>query len=191
MSKFRFLGWLGLIIGLLGLAACSNKATQPNNNAPSPATATIPIPSSAITLVPNTNFSSSTSSVSFLEQQTLASGQGKLTLNITMPFGYKFNGTAPFTMSLNEPTHNVTFDPIWSNYQQVDPIMPLEIPLTLTTGNTFLNLNLTIYWCEAINQTLCFVERRELALPLNVVEDATETTASIELALLPPDVSGQ
>jgi len=184
MKTVRLSGWLGLIVLMLGITACSNQSETdtPSNSA-------IITPTPAVTFVPNTSFSSSpnASQVTTLESQTLMAGQGTLSLNITMPFGYKFNSVAPFTLTLSSIGEAVSFDESWSDYQEVAPTMPLEVPLTLREGRVLLNMNLTIYWCQTVKQTLCFVERRQLQLPLSIEAGAPNQTATVELALVPPD----
>lgn len=182
MRNTKFQGIIGLIVLLLGIAACSN---QPEIDKLSSPTEIILTPE--VTFVPNNDFSSNMSEVTTVVQ-TLAAGQGILSLHVTMPTGYKLNGIAPFTLTLSSMSDDVSFDESWSNYQQVDPVMPLQIPLTLQEGNTFLNMGLTIYWCEAVKQTLCFVERRQLNILLKIEAGSSNDIALVELALIPPDM---
>lgn len=186
MRKIKLQLWMGLVVLVLGITACTNQSETDTQSNSAEITPTL-----AVTFVPNTSFSSSpnVSEVTTLETQTLVAGQGTLSLNVTMPIGYKFNGVAPFTFILSSMGDAVSFEESWSNYQQVEPVMPLEVPLTLQEGNALLNMGLTIYWCEAVKQTLCFVERRQLQLPLSVEAGSSNQTASIELALVPPDAS--
>ena len=121
-----------------------------------------------------------------LDRQILAPGQGTLTFNLTMPYGYKLNEVAPFTASLESSGDSVVVDESWQNYQQENPTMPLNIPLVLQEGAAVLDMNLTIYWCEAIQQTVCFVERRQLKIPLTVAGESANKTAHVELSLIPP-----
>lgn len=185
MRNMKAQWWIGLLALVLGIAACTDQATDTGSNS-----AEI-TPTPAVTFVPNTSFSSSAnaSEVTTLETQTLALGQGTLSLNVTMPVGYKFNGAAPLTLTLSSMGDAVSFDESWSNYQQVEPTMPLAVPLTLREGNALLNMGLTIYWCEAVKQTLCFVERRQLQVPLSIEADSSNQTAHVDLALVPPDVN--
>jgi hypothetical protein len=121
-----------------------------------------------------------------LAPQTLAPGEATLTLNVKLPEGYKFNTLAPFQASFSSSNDTVVVSEDWSTYEQIDPPMPLEVPLTLSAGQGALTADLTIYWCEAVNETLCFVDEQQVVAPLVVAQDAIVHTAAAELTLTPP-----
>jgi hypothetical protein len=107
-------------------------------------------------------------------------------VNITMPYGYKFNDTASLRATVLSSNASVDVDDAWENYGQVKPKMPLEIPLSLRTGEALVTADLMIYWCEAINETLCFVDHRQVNVPVLVEAGAAGSTMSAEVALIPP-----
>jgi hypothetical protein len=76
-----------------------------------------------------------------------------------------------------------------TDYRVITPELPIEFPATFTEGQTELNLDLTIYWCEAINESLCFVERRTVIMPINVSAGAASQMVQLQYNLVPPDVS--
>ncbi|MBZ0320101.1 MAG: hypothetical protein K8L91_27055 [Anaerolineae bacterium] len=188
MKNRKSLFIISVVLVILGLSGCKN-GTQTERQA-QPAASPSPQNFSALTLVPNTNFPNASfgneGELMILDRQTLAPGQGTLTLNLTMPDGYKLNTVAPFTASLRSSGESVVVDEHWANYQEVNPTMPLDIPLVLRKGAAVLDMNLTIYWCEAVQQTLCYVERRQLTIPLTVVSESANKTARVELSLTPP-----
>jgi len=118
--------------------------------------------------------------------QTVGAGEGLIRLNITMPEGYDFNDQAPFTVIWPENTV-AQVAPDNQQTRIVMPEMPLDVPVTFSEGQTDLAVDLTIYWCEEINKSLCFVKRVTLDLPLTVLAEG-ENTAAIEYALVPPNV---
>ena len=120
--------------------------------------------------------------------QTVAAGEGTIRVNITMPEGYKFNDLAPFTAIWAEnPVVSIPGE--WREYRTKEPVMPLDIPATFSEGQTELSVDLDIYWCEAINETLCFVKQAELVVPLTVEAASENSTVEMAYGLVPPVVN--
>lgn len=122
-----------------------------------------------------------------LEPQTVAPGEGTITMNITMPIGYKLNSQAPFTVIWPEDGV-VTLPDDQLEYRQIVPDLPIVFPVTFTEGETQLSVDVTIYWCEAIKETLCFVDRGTVIMPITVSADAQGSNVELAYNLVPPDV---
>jgi thiol-disulfide isomerase/thioredoxin len=136
--------------------------------------------------VPNGNLSPGEPVVT-LPAQTVGAGEGKILIDVTMPQGYKFNDIAPFTATwLGNPL--VQIPEASRSIRIVDPQMPLEVPVTLAAGQTNVTVDLTVYWCEAVNESLCFVDRVRLEAPLTVSAEGSSHTVTIEYGLVPPTV---
>lgn len=120
-----------------------------------------------------------------LPPQTVRAGAGLLVINATMPEGYKLNDQAPFTAVWPDDAV-VQIAQADRNYRMVLPELPISIPAVFSPGQTDLTLNLTVYWCESVNETLCFVDRSTLVVPLSVVETADSDSVTFERALVPP-----
>ncbi len=119
--------------------------------------------------------------------QTVRAGEGTIRIHANMPEGYKLNGQAPFTAIW--PENSVAQVPEeYRDYRELLPDLPVEIPVTLREGQTELAVNLTIYWCEAVNETLCFVDRSTLVVPLTVTAGAGDSTVIFERELVPPTI---
>jgi len=124
-----------------------------------------------------------------LPPQVVAPGEGTIQLMVTMPEGYKLNDQAPFTAIW--PENPVAQIPAAQReFRMILPDLPLEVPVVFSEGQTDLSLNLTVYWCEGVNETLCFVDRANLVLPLTVASVGTTHTASFERVLVPPQIGG-
>ncbi len=119
--------------------------------------------------------------------QTVGVGEGTLVINANIPEGYKLNDAAPFTAIWDDnPLVQIPAD---SNpYREVKPHLPVEIPANFAEGQTELVLNLTVYWCEAVNQALCFVDRSVLVVPLTVSAESDNHSVQLERELVPPSV---
>lgn len=120
-----------------------------------------------------------------IDPQTVAPGQGKITINVAMPIGYKLNAQAPFTV--NWPANEIVSLPELE-YRQVLPELPIEFSATFAEGETELAVDFIIYWCEAVNQTLCFVERGTVIIPVTVAADAENANLELAYELVPPDL---
>jgi DNA-binding beta-propeller fold protein YncE len=120
--------------------------------------------------------------------QTVQPGSGLLALNIVLPAGYKLNGLAPFSVewsSDGDPVQIAESDRVFS---QVAPELPITIPVTLAEGAATLTGSLTIYYCEAVNESLCFIDRVTLTIPVTVSAEATNTTLKAEREVILPQV---
>ena len=121
-----------------------------------------------------------------LDAQTVAAGKGALVFDITMPEGYKLNELAPFTV-ISASSDTVTITENFQDYREVLPALPLQLPVIFNEGDTVFRTDLTIYWCEAINETLCFVEQVSIEIPVTVSVDATGAELVLPYALVPPN----
>ncbi|HEX3049459.1 MAG TPA: thioredoxin-like domain-containing protein [Aggregatilineaceae bacterium] len=123
-----------------------------------------------------------------LAPQMVAPGEGTIQINVTMPDGYKYNDQAPFTAIWLE--NAIAQIPDESRaIRIVHPEMPLDVPVTFSAGQTDLTVELTIYWCEAVNETLCFVKRAQLTVPLSVTATSSEHRVGMDYTLVPPVVN--
>lgn len=120
--------------------------------------------------------------------QTVGVGEGAIRVNITMPEGYKFNDLAPFT-AIWADNPLVSIPPESRELRTKEPVMPLEFPAMFSEGQTELSVDLAIYWCEAVNETLCFVKRAELVVPLTIDAASQNRTVEIAYGLVPPVVN--
>ena len=136
----------------------------------------------------DTTFQGLEDTVIELDPQTVVTGEGELVFNITMPEDYKLNDQAPFTViSPEDNTVSVAEDLL--DYREVLPELPLHIPVTFNEGETVYSTDLTIYWCEAVRETLCFVERVTLTVPVTVSPDGESSELSFSYELVPPDAA--
>ncbi len=141
-----------------------------------------------LNLDPNENPYALDDTVIQLDSQTVAPGQGELVFAIELPEGYKLNALAPFTaetastMTIEVPTES-------QDYRQILPELPVHLPVNFTEGSDVLSTDFTIYWCEAVNETLCFVDRVTIQVPVTVTSEATSSEVIMTYALVPPTVS--
>lgn len=120
--------------------------------------------------------------------QTVKSGAGELVLNIALPDGYKLNGLAPFSAEWSSDGEAVQIAESDRLLSQIAPELPITIPVTFGEGQATLSGELTIYYCEAINESLCFIDRVTVNIPVTVSAEATETVLNAEREVIPPQV---
>jgi hypothetical protein len=60
--------------------------------------------------------------------------------------------------------------------------------LAFAEGSGALNVELTLYYCEAVNESLCFVDRVRLNLPVVVDAQAGGGSLSLVHDVIPPAV---
>ena len=113
-----------------------------------------------------------------LEPQTVAAGQGHISLTIQLPAGYKLNDLAPLSLSWSGPESIVGFEPDEATLSLVAPVGPLVVPASFSPGAGSLQADLVIYYCDEAAASLCLIEQVRLALPLTVNE-----TGAAELAV--------
>ena len=183
-KKYLF---LALILVALLVAACGEKDEASSSSSDNTTDQNTTTGSTDDLVAPDTSIFGPEFDVLDIPTQTVAPGAGTLVLNVTMPNGYKLNDSAPFTGVFTSDGTSVAVDEEWVDYQEVTPDLPLEIPVTFSEGEATLTANLTIYWCEGVNYTLCFIDRHELHVPVVVSPDAEAPTASAALALVPPE----
>lgn len=120
-----------------------------------------------------------------LDPQTVASGQIETELVVDVPEGFKLNDIAPFSIDWRANGD----DEILVSYQEVAPQFPLQIPLSVDDGITNLQADVVIYYCDDEAESLCFIERLRVQIPIQV-EDGGETAVQINYAI-PLPVNGE
>ena len=75
------------------------------------------------------------------------------------------------------------------DYQQILPELPVRLSVNFSEGSDLISTDFTIYWCEAVNETLCFVDRVTIQVPVTVTSEATSSEVVMTYALVPPTVS--
>lgn len=106
-----------------------------------------------------------------LPTQTLAPGEVEFVLQLTLPDGYKLNSNAPSSAEIGGELTLITDT-------------ELHLNVTLTADMSRLQGAFDVYYCEAINETLCFIDRFMLDTPITVDESgAASFTVTRELPL--------
>jgi len=118
-----------------------------------------------------------------LEAQALAVGVGEIAITIALPDGYKINPDAPSQVVVTVDGDGVALDG-----ESETPFREAEVrlPLTLTEGAASVTVTVTTYYCEAVNETLCFFDEAVYTVPVSVTAAADSGVIAITRALVPP-----
>ena len=120
-----------------------------------------------------------------LDSQTVAAGAGMIRLQVDLPAGYKFNELAPFTATWQgEAEAMITTEE--QAVQVVAPSFPLDVTAVFSPGDSQLQADLVIYYCEAERESLCLIERVRLWQPLSVVEGMEERAVTVTYTVPAP-----
>ena len=106
-----------------------------------------------------------------LEPQTINAGQQILELDIRLPEGYQFNDIAPFSMIWQSDTDIVQFADD-AELTMVEPTFPMLISLDLKEGQTRLQGDVNVYFCEYESLGICLFEEVRFDMPIQVTDDA-------------------
>jgi DNA-binding beta-propeller fold protein YncE len=123
-----------------------------------------------------------------LPEQTVAAGEGEIVLEITLPEGYKLNNLAPFSSEWASSGEAVQISEENRSQSIVEPELPIRVPVTLAEGSAVLHGDLTIYYCEAVQQSLCFIDQIGIDAPVTVSAEGGEPRIVVERVIEPPQV---
>ncbi len=123
-----------------------------------------------------------------LPDLTVAPGASQIVLNIQLPEGYKQNDQAPFTLRFYNNTPIARVAPANNNLSIITPPMPVRIPVLLSEGEALITLDAAIFYCEAVNETLCFPAFLRFEVPLRVASGGAAEIA-INYLLVPPQLN--
>ncbi|NDJ87502.1 MAG: redoxin domain-containing protein [Chloroflexi bacterium] len=121
------------------------------------------------------------------ELQTVAPGEGEIVFNISMPEGYKLNSQAPFTV-VSQSDDIVSVPEESQNFRELVPELPVRLAVTFEEGSSTYTADLTIYWCEAVKEELCFIERVSVVAPVSVEPGAGANQVQLAYELVPPEI---
>ncbi|MBE7514115.1 MAG: redoxin domain-containing protein [Anaerolineales bacterium] len=120
-----------------------------------------------------------------LDPVTAAPGAGTVVVNITLPEGYKMNGQAPFRMVVYTNTPIVSVAPTENNRMILAPEEPVTMPVTFQEGSAEVTVDADVFYCEAVNESLCFPASYRFVVPLTVTVGGAPTV-TVNHKVIPP-----
>jgi len=125
-----------------------------------------------------------------LDPQTVVPGEGTLTLHLDIPEGYKINELATSTVTWRSESAVAGIDAELATQEITDAARSVTVPVMLAEGDADLAAELMAFYCEAVNESLCFVEMAKIILPVRVRADGAGHELGITYTIAPP-VAGQ
>lgn len=124
-----------------------------------------------------------------LEPVSAAPGEGQIVLDVVLPEGYAFNDQAPFTLHVynDNPVTAVARED--NDVRIVVPDMPVRVPVALREGSADVTLDAAIFYCEKVNESLCFPLNVRFVVPLTVGADGAPEIP-ITYTVTPPQLPG-
>ncbi|NPV67989.1 MAG: redoxin domain-containing protein [Anaerolineae bacterium] len=121
-----------------------------------------------------------------LAGQTIAPGNGTLTLRIDLPEDYKINDLATSSVTWWADGTVAVIEAVAATQTITDAARTITTPVVFAVGETTLTAQAMIFYCEAVNETLCFVAQPKIVLPIRVQPESTEHDLTIAYAVQPP-----
>lgn len=121
-----------------------------------------------------------------LPEQTVAPGAGAIAVRIRLPDGYRINPDAPSRAEWNNAGEAIDIPE--AGRAQAFVAATFSLPVTLTEGSDVLYGYLTTYYCEAEQETLCFIDDVRVEVPVTVSADGVTSAITVERAITPPQV---
>ncbi len=182
-ARFNEPGGLSYIDGLLYIADTNNHAIRVLDvEAGEVTTVTFPNPEALqiggqATVIGGNAFSGAQT----LDGQTVTAGDGEIVFEALLPEGYKINDLAPSVATFAAGGEAVLLDE--TRYTIEDTT--LTVPVTFEDGETTLQASFDVYYCEAVNETLCFIEQFAVEIPVTV-GDGEADAVTIQREIVPP-----
>jgi len=108
-----------------------------------------------------------------LDSVALAPGEGMLTVDVEIPDGFKVNPLAPTSVTWLVEGEAVS---LAEDAGQSAPGLefPQSVPVTVGDGTATVIVELTVYYCTAEAEELCYLERVRLRLPVETAADGAD-----------------
>ncbi len=115
--------------------------------------------------------------VVMLEAQPVTIGENSILIRFTLPEGYKINTQATSIARFTGYPDTIITE------------AETRIPITITEGQTAITGEIDLFYCESVNESLCFIETFRVEIPL-IIGD-TRTDMVIERTITPPNIGAR
>lgn len=114
-------------------------------------------------------------------RQTVAPGNGSLTISFKLPAGYKYNQGAPFYFGWkSSDDKSIRLTAKETSRSLNEPKFPLEVPFEARAGESNVTVEAIIYFCNDLQDKVCLVDRMRINVPIDVRPGA-KNQAAIEV----------
>lgn len=118
----------------------------------------------------------SSAEVVILPTQTVKTGQIDIVVRFILPDGYKINAQAPSFARLDGLGNTALTE------------IETRIPTTVETNTTFITGEIDLFYCEALDESLCFIDTFRIEIPISPSDSADMTEIVVERGITPPSL---
>jgi thiol-disulfide isomerase/thioredoxin/sugar lactone lactonase YvrE len=111
-------------------------------------------------------------------------GPASIVLEYSLPAGYKVNEEAPSSIEISSGGSLASLDGDAGDL--TGALLPIEVPITLTTGEGIVRIDVTVIYCEAVNPSLCLIDQARFEVPLVVGTEGTSARIVLERTIGTP-----
>jgi DNA-binding beta-propeller fold protein YncE len=116
------------------------------------------------------------------EQRTIRAGTSKMTINIALPPGGKFNPEAPSSIKISSKDAKIiSFDQNSPDILIKNPETKREIEIISSEGKTQLTIEAMIFYCSENNRSNCFSLSDNFSIPLEIKKNSGDCGLVINL----------
>lgn len=115
--------------------------------------------------------------VIILDTQPVTIGENNLIIRFTLPEGYKINAEASSIARFTGYADTIITE------------AETRIPITIADNQTAIMGEIDLFYCEAVNESLCFIDTFKVEIPLSIGE--TSADMQIERTIIPPTIGAR
>ena len=122
-----------------------------------------------------------------LEQIEANAGAASLTLNYTLPDGYKVNEEAPSTLAI-AGGGVIALLPAGATYDLTGTDLPVSVPVELVEGSATVVFDVTLIYCETVATSLCLIDQARFEVPMDVGSSGASTQITLNRTIPDPNL---
>ncbi|MCY4538287.1 MAG: thioredoxin-like domain-containing protein [Chloroflexi bacterium] len=126
---------------------------------------------------------SADSNIVQLDTQNVATGEGTISLSVSLPEDFKINPLIDSTLSFASNPESVSVAGSVTILEQ-----QTGIPVTFAAGEDEFSAELTLYYCREGAEGLCYIETVVYLIPVVAADDHTTREIALERRIYAPDV---
>jgi thiol-disulfide isomerase/thioredoxin len=119
-------------------------------------------------LLPRAREARFTGEVIDLAAQMIEPGKATLTLSLLLPAGYKLNSLAPTWVKAVSSSQQILSINSAAEQTFRNAKFPVTAEVTAAEGETMIQIDYAIYYCETSKESLCFIKEARLNIPVKV-----------------------
>ncbi|MCL1600249.1 MAG: redoxin domain-containing protein [Actinomycetia bacterium] len=122
-----------------------------------------------------------------LEQIEANAGAASMTLNYTLPDGYKVNEEAPSTLTIAGGGVIASL-PAGATYDLTGTDLPVSVPVELVEGSATVVFDVTLIYCETVATSLCLIDQTRFEVPMDVGSSGASTQITLNRTIPDPNL---